>query len=158
MENIKKDKNKMYMIGGVIFFVLVLVVGFFIMNGSKSEVAQSTTQNVLPESEIIPTIDSSVKVDVKAQNLNHEVVLTIDGIPAGTTEIEYELSYLAKKTLPKGAMGTIEVTGNSIKRTITLGTCSSGTCVYDEGVESVEVSLKFNSASGSKSFKKEFPL
>lgn len=153
------EKNKMYMVGGVVFFIIVFVIGFMVMNNSKKEVAKETTKEVLPESEIIPTIDSSVKVDLKAENNNHEVVLTIDGIPTGTTDIEYELSYLAKKTLPKGAMGTVEVkASNSIEKKITLGTCSSGTCVYDEDVESVEVSLRFNSESGSKSFKKEFAL
>lgn len=153
------EKNKMYMIGGVVFFIIVFVIGFMVMNNSKKDVVQNTTKDVLPESEIVPTIDASVKVDLKAANNNHEVILTIDGIPADTTDIEYELSYLAKKTLPKGAMGTVEVKGsNSIEKKITLGTCSSGTCVYDEDVESVEVSLKFNSESGSKSFKKEFAL
>lgn len=156
---IKNIQNKKYIIGGVVFFAVLLIVGFFIMSGSKKTTEETSKKDVLPVSEVIPTIDSSVKVDLVSQKSNKEVLLTIKDIPSGTIDIEYELSYLAKKTLPKGVLGTVDVSGKTnIEKTITLGTCSSGTCVYDEGVDTVKVSLKFNNDSGSKIFEKEFSL
>jgi hypothetical protein len=155
-----ENKNKMYMIGGIVFFVIVLIIGFFIMNNSKKDVVQNNTKDVLPESVVIPTVDSSVEVDLKPQNNNHDFFITVKNVPKGTTDIDYEMNYLVKKTLPQGTIGTLVVTGDTAtnSKAITLGTCSSGTCVYYEGVESIELSLKFNSPSGSKSFKKDFPL
>jgi len=115
---------------------------------------------LLPEGEVFPTVDASTTVELKADRLKREVTLTIEGIPSGTTDIEYEMSYIAEGDLPKGVIGTIEVKGKTtIEKTgITLGTCSSGACVYDKGVKSIKVALKFNGAYGSRSFEKEFDI
>lgn len=154
-------KNKKIVAFGIIVFILIIgFVGLQIFaKGSKKQETKNEKENVLPESETIPKVDKSVKVSLEASKGAKEVVLSISGIPDGTEEIEYELSYLARGDLPKGVIGTIKVTGrDSIERKITLGTCSSGTCVYDEGVESVKVSLKFNGDYGSKIFEKDFDL
>lgn len=161
MENTSKNQagNKnLLLIGGVVIVLLILVGGYFVMS-SKSNKKAVQTEDVLPSEEAIPTVDSSVMVDLKATTGNKEVILTIKNPPKDTESIEYELSYLSKGTLPKGVIGTINLEKpGDIERKITLGTCSSGTCVYDTGVESVKVSLKFNSPSGSKAFEKEYKL
>lgn len=150
--------NKKYIIGGVVFFLVLVVGGFLIMFNTKKETVTQDKKEVLTQSEVIPTVDSSVKVELTSEN-NKEVTLDINSIPEGTLDIEYELSYITGKNVPKGVLGTIDVSGkSSVERKITLGTCSSGTCVYDEGVTSIKVSLKFNNDSGSKIFEKEFPL
>ena len=114
----------------------------------------------MPNTEALPTVDSSVTVNLKADKLKHEVTLSISGVPQGTTKIDYEMSYLAQGDLPKGVIGSIDVAGKSSveKSGITLGTCSSGACSYDKGVTSIKVSLKFNSDSGAKILEKEFQI
>lgn len=154
-------KNKKAVAVGIVIFILIFgFIGVQIASkGSKKQESKTEKEGVLPESREIPTVDASVKVDLASVKNGREVLLSIDGIPDGTAEIEYELSYLAKGDLPKGVIGTIKMNSkNSIERQITLGTCSSGTCIYDEGVQSVKVSLKFNGDYGSKIFEKEFDL
>lgn len=135
--------------------IIVLVILFITLNKPKPK-NEEPQEDVLPKSEIIPTVDANVEVMLIPKS-NKEVVLTINKIPSGTTSIEYELSYLAKGDLPKGVIGTIPIeTEENIERSITLGTCSSGKCVYDQGVESIKVSLKFVGDYGSRVFEKEF--
>jgi len=145
----------------MIFFGIIVIIGLIVLfvSFNKPKPKQEEPQDdVLPKSEIIPTIDASVEV-VLISKSNKEVILTIEKIPSGTTSIEYELSYLAKGDLPKGVIGTIVVENDeSIERSITLGTCSSGKCVYDQGVEKIKVSLKFIGNYGSRLFEKEFEL
>jgi len=151
-------KNKALMIGAALVLILVLVVGVSTL-GSKNKTTTDTTENVLPEGDVVPTVDSSVIVNLESSNDNKEVILTVKNSPKGTQSIEYEMSYNAKGNVPKGVIGTIDLEeNNDVERKITLGTCSSGTCIYDQGVEKVKVSLKFNGDYGAKSFEKEFDL
>lgn len=167
-------KQKKILSSTIVFGILLVFIVVFVFVNNSSKTGKQTQENTqtteedeltledLQESEVQPTVDSSVKVDLEAQNYNREVILTISGIPNETENIEYELSYFAKGDLPKGAIGNIDLASekvkNSLTRTITLGTCSSGTCVYDEGVESVTVTLKFNGSYGARLFKKEYTL
>lgn len=153
------NQQKYVIFGGV---VLLLIIGGFIMMGrGGSSVSENGSQEeVLPDTVAYPTVDASVIVELTADRLKREVTLDITGVPTGTESIEYELSYLAEGDLPKGVIGTIDVEGKSTvqKTGITLGTCSSGACVYDKGVESVRVSLKFNLPDGPQIFEKEFEI
>lgn len=119
----------------------------------------TSEKEILPESELIPTVDASVLVSLTAQNRKREVVLKIKGILNGTQQVEYELSYQTTNDIPKGVIGTIDIENEKeIERKITLGTCSAGKCVYDEGVERIKVYLKFSGDYGSQLFDKEFTI
>lgn len=152
-----KNNKNLLIAAGVI--LVVLIVGFFVLNLSKGKKAMTDKEEVLPQQEALPTVDSNVSVDLTADKAKQQVTLTIDGIPSGTESIEYELSYNAEGDIPKGVIGTIPVEGeSSVERDITLGTCSSGTCVYDKGVSSINVSLKFQTSAGASLFEKEFEI
>ena len=152
-------KNKKFVIPLAIVISIGLVVFFINFNKPKHKPKQENPQDeILPKSEIIPTVDANVVVDLTSKN-NKEVLLNINQISSGTKSIEYELSYLAKGDLPKGVIGTIQIKNeNTIERKITLGTCSSGKCVYDQGVKKIKVSLKFIGDYGSRIFEKEFEM
>lgn len=143
----------------LISFLVFIVVLLKIQNNKKQSLKKEEKKlEVLPQSELIPTIDSSVIVDLKSLD-KKEVTLTLENLPLGTTMVEYELSYLAQGGLLKGKIGNIEVKDEKkIQRKITLGTCSAGTCVYDQGVEKIEVSLKFTGSYGEKIFKREYNI
>lgn len=150
-------KNKKILILTVTVIGIGLVVVFAYFNKPKPK-QDNLQDDILPKSEIIPTVDASVMVDLTSKN-NKEVILNINKIPSGTMSIEYELSYLAKGDLPKGVIGTISIDNEDvIERKITLGTCSSGKCVYDQGVEKIKVSLKFSGDYGNRLFEKEFEI
>jgi hypothetical protein len=154
----KITKNKPLMIGLIVVIILIVIFAFTALTKNTSKISPST-ENVLPVGDVVPTVDSSVVVNVEPLSGNKEITLTIDNLPKGTTSVEYELSYNAKGNVPKGVIGTIDTTaGENIERKITLGTCSSGKCIYDEGVTDIKVSLKFNGDYGARSFEKDFPL
>lgn len=156
----KSDKNQKLVIMGIVLLVFVLGGGFFLSQRSSKLKTSDSEESILPTTQVFPTVDASVVVNLAADRLKREVTLTINGVPTGTKTIDYELSYIAEGNLPKGVIGTIEVFNkrNIEKDGITLGTCSSGACVYDKGVESVNVYLKFNGDYGAKIFEGKFEI
>lgn len=135
----------------VILFIIILISGIWMMRNLNKG---SQTEEIIPTpTQILPTISNDVNVSLTAINNNTTVVLKITGIPQDMESVEYELTYLTGKGLPRGVLGKITLSGETeIERNdIVLGTCSSGKCVYDTGVESIDLSLKFNSKSGSMS-------
>ncbi|MCX6732529.1 MAG: hypothetical protein NTV98_03230 [Candidatus Roizmanbacteria bacterium] len=80
-------------------------------------------------------------------------------VPNGTTSVDYELSYDTKGQGKQGVIGTISsISGNSFEKQMTLGTCSSGRCVYHEVIGAIQVTLKFTGEYGEKVLSKEFTL
>ncbi|QQG44723.1 MAG: hypothetical protein HYW86_02295 [Candidatus Roizmanbacteria bacterium] len=150
-------KQKNIMIAAVAVFILI-ALSFNVFKGNS--VNKTKTKTPVSQSEIIPTIDTSVVVDLQAKNNKKAIDLTIDGIPSLTTSIEYSLSYETKQQGLQGIIGTIEVNNGEKKKTLSreLGTCSSGTCVYHQVVGNIKVELKFTGAYGERIFEKEYKI
>lgn len=145
----------------VIVAVIVLAVGGYLMFGIKKQLPPPKTNASQPldEGEVLPTVDPSVKVALSSTNAKKEVMLKIDNIPGGTDSIEYELSYQEKTKGLQGAIGTITPSGEkTYEKKITLGTCSSGKCVYHEVVGSIKVTLKFTINGTQQLFEKDYDI
>ncbi|PIV71225.1 hypothetical protein COW57_00670, partial [Candidatus Roizmanbacteria bacterium CG17_big_fil_post_rev_8_21_14_2_50_39_7] len=111
------------------------------------------------EVDAIPTVDSSTVVTLKSLQGNKEILLEGKGVPSGTSSIDYELSYDTQGQGKQGVIGTIsDITGNTFEKQMTLGTCSSGRCVYHEVIGSIQVTLKFTGDYGERILIKEFSL
>ncbi len=153
----KPKKNTMLSLIAVGVLLVVLAGGFVVV---KSMNKKTTVAPPAEEEQVdLPPVDSSVEVQLTSKSDGKAVTLTVTKIPENTQSIEYELSYTTDKGLPKGALGKIDLTGKpEITREILLGTCSRNVCTYDTGVKSVNLVLRFNSASGATQFKKEYPL
>lgn len=134
----------------VLFLVIVAAAGgYFVLSNNKSSKPQEVTEQ--SQEEVIPTIAPSelgftvdVRSDKKAVKFSLENIKDI-------SSVDYEISYLAKGNIPRGAIGHVEVKeGASTLESnyIDLGSCSSGKCKYDEGVTSVKVILKINKTDG----------
>ena len=97
--------NKKYLpfvIGAVV--IILGLASVFVLSSRKAQNGAQAGSN-LPTSEIIPTVDSSVKVALKAGPSGKGYVqLTVDGIPSGTDTIEYEMSY---NTAEQGLQGIV---------------------------------------------------
>lgn len=87
----------------------------------------------LPESER-PVV--TMKPDVKMQTVN----LKITNLPDDVKDVDYELVYLSSQ-VEKGQIGTYYV--SKAKNDITLGTCSSGKCVYDQGITTGTLTITY---------------
>lgn len=147
----------------VIITALVLII---VLAGSVAFLRKNSSRNENPEiiptpTAVLPTVTDDVKIEVTAKNSNRSITLKISGIPDGTNSIEYELTYLTGDGLPRGVLGEIRLEDNAtevIRDDIVLGTCSSGKCVYDTGVEKIDLSLKFHLDKGDSIFQKSYDL
>lgn len=159
MESLRKNKNAVIV---VIILLLLVAIGFFITRDGGDEVVDDTTRDsVLPDVEVLPTVDPSVEVLLEVDALGREATLSIENYPKGTELIEYELSYDALvdgESVPKGVIGTIDIEKGRATKDITLGTCSSGVCKFDEGVKLISVTLKFEGGYGAQLFEGEFEI
>jgi len=166
-------KKRFYPLFAFVFLVLGIFI-FFLFKNNRLKKKESFSL-VVPTEILIPTVDSSVKVDFKSFKKG-EIVLTIANAPKGTKEIDFELSYQAINTdVGDGGEGTVEqgIIGKCFKvleswqcgeednvggRKIVLGTCSSGVCRYHDVVGPIKLNLKFSGSYGEKIYEKEFKI
>lgn len=156
MQEFFEKNKKMVIIATVVIVVLVGAV-IFISGGNKGDTNRNTAMEE-PTEAPIPTVDSSVGVEVNPINGGKEVDVVVKNAPAGTESIDVELSYNTEDKGLQGAIGTIEVKNNTGSKKITLGTCSSGTCVYHKVDGEIKVDLKFNGSYGEKIFTKNYKI
>ncbi len=115
------------------------------------------------ESEALPTVDSSVVVDVaKSPTKANTVVLSVKGMKSKYTSVGYELTYDSQGLIKGVNSGSkpIDVTDkDAFDREVYLGTCSKNDCKPDAGVTKVSIVLEFTDAAGKKSqFTKDYDL
>ena len=156
VKNIMKIRKQYLIIAGVVIIILLVVIYWFF---GRKNVSNNQALIISPTEAVIPTIDSSVIVDLTSTTAGKEVLLSINKIPSGTNTIDYELSYQTAQQGLQGVIGTITITNDSsYKKTITLGTCSSGKCVYHQVVGKIKLTLKFTGEYGDKIFEKEYGI
>jgi hypothetical protein len=150
-------KKNNLIIAGIIVVVLLLG-GYFLMGrGGSKTVAKPST---LAESEVIPTVDSSFKATVEGVENKTKAKLTFDGIPAGTTSIDYSVSYETESQGSQGIIGEgVEIKDGEKQFSVTrlLGTCSA-TCTYHKVVGKVRLEIKFTGKYGEKIYQNEYEL
>jgi len=153
-----KDKKKLIILIGIL--LTVLVIGGVLIGSRKAEKEEEIESNLLPTEVAIPTVDKSVKVNLVSSSQGKEVVLMINGIPKGTESVDYELSYQTAQQGLQGVIGTVTLTANEskIEKNLTLGTCSSGNCVYHQVAGKIRLNLRFTGEYGDKVFEKEYEL
>jgi len=149
----KLNRKKIMIIGGVILVVLIFV-GFILLPGKPKVNNEQTT----PVDGVIPTIDGSVKISLTALTGKKEVLLSIKNMPINTTGLEYILSYETVEGGLQGVNSTAKITGRDFEKKITLGTCSSGTCVYHNIKDKIKVELIFKGNNEDKYFTKEYSI
>jgi len=151
-----KTIPRQYLIVSGVIVSLLVIIGFFMFGQDKVENAEDKKTVFGEPAEVIPTVDSSVKAVIEGSK---DAVITISGIPAGTKEIEYELSYNTKSGSIEGVFGSIDIDGDSkVSEEITFGTCSSGVCRYHSIDGSVKGTFKFTGSYGKKLLEKEFKV
>lgn len=152
------SNTKQYVIIGAVLLVLV-GVAIFVMTGMGRGKEQANEKETVFEkpTNVIPTVDSSVMVDIKG---NKDAVITVKGIPAGTEEIEYDLTYDTSTGSVEGVFGSIEISGDegTVEKDIMFGTESSGVKRYHQITGKVKGTFKFSGEYGQKLLEKEFSV
>jgi len=145
------------MILGGVFLVLFIFSGYWLLIGRKTT-SSNKNEQMVPSEAVIPTVDSSVRISLTPLTGKKEIMLSIKNIPKNTNSLEYILSYETAEGGLQGVNSTAEITGNDFEKKITLGTCSSGTCVYHNIKDKIKVELVFKGDSGDKYFTKEYEI
>ncbi len=157
-----KGLNKqMYIIVGVVVVLIIVVAAFFMMRGKKEQ-SQIQTAQVQPTQEVIPTVDASVKVEVKSESDPKKFDMFIKGIPDKTKSLEYEISYETKEGEIQGFNSEVDIKSGQTtyeKKGFLLGTCSTGgKCTYHTVVGPLKVSIKFVGSYGQRLYENNFEL
>lgn len=161
-------KNKK-VIGLVVLSVIVIMAVAWGIIASRSS-RSSADGDLIENEEVIPTVDSSVKVELTEGDKKGEVTISIKNAPAGSKKAEIELNYNRKRQpqdetvddeIPDGALSSCTFKGgsrNCTKEGITLGTCSSGVCRYHQVVGKIKLTITFEGSYGKRLFTKEYEL
>ncbi len=155
MDKLKNIPKQYLLLGGVII-LLVGIIGYMMVGSGSSQTAADKDSVFEEPNEVIPTVNSSVAATITG---NKEAVIKITGIPKGTKEIEYELSYNTESGSIEGVFGTIDVkSGDSVEEEIIFGTSSSGVNRYHKIDGPVKGTFKFTGSYGQQILEKEFEV
>lgn len=138
-------------------------VGGFAVYKLMSPAKQVTPVKEEVQTESLPQVDSSVKIDlIKSKTKANTVVISVSGLGSNYRSVAYELTYQSQGLIKGVNSGSkpIDVTGkDSFERETYLGTCSKNDCRPDVGVTKVSLVLEFTKTDGKKSqFSKDYPL
>lgn len=165
-KDIKKIDKKYWIIGGITIVLLIGTVVLFTISNQRAKAEAETLDADQVETDfetvdIVPTVDPSVKVTLEdLTGLTQDVELSIKGIPKGTEELEYEMTFDTEKKGIQGVFGTIELEKNEkeIKREIFLGTESSGSKTPFGITGPILLRVKFSGENGDALFEEEIEL
>ena len=140
-----KNKN---LIIGLVVLVIVLVGGYFLFV-KKSAQQTEPTAAVPAQEEVMALTSQDIGLTLTASVDKHKVTMEV-AKTSDLTSLDYELAYTSTGGIPRGVLGNIDATktkGATIKKDMLLGTCSD-VCHYDQGVTSVNLTLKVTKTDG----------
>ncbi len=141
-------KNRKFQIAGIAVVALVVLLAAFVALKNTNLSSQQINTNILPTEIPIPTISpDELGLTIEAGPKGQTVIVTVANT-TGISAIEYELQYLAEGSLPRGAIGQIDLDSSPASKEITLGSCSD-VCHYDKNVSDIKVVLKITKTDGS---------
>lgn len=145
--------NKTLIISVLVILLITAGAGYYILVANKSTASnEANITSTESAQEIIPTIDPvDLGVKLTLRSDKRAVKFEITNIK-DITSVDYEVTYLAQGTIPRGMIGTIEAQPGDKKietKYLDLGSCSSGKCKYDEGVTSIKLVLKISKSDGN---------
>ena len=157
MKMLKRFSKKQKIIIGVIFLILLGSLIFLLQKrGEKgSSPAISPTPQV---NRIIPlSLEEMPYLILTPKENNHYLVLKLKKIK-NADGVEFELIYELEDQISRGISGKIDLEGEEAEKELMLGTCSSGTCRFDEGVTGGQIILNLLQGSQIRSLHTKFVI
>lgn len=137
-----------------LIILLVVVLGIATAGGVfwfVKGVTQKPTTTPTNETEVLRELPLSERpfTSMTPRTDGHEFKLIISKIPSMIDTLEYELVYKNSSGVTQGVPGSVKLKGaTTLERNLLLGSCSSGKCKYDEGVEKGTLTLRLRNADG----------
>ncbi len=142
-------KNALPIIVIVVVVLGVLGGAFWFLKGSTKAPQQTTDEEVDDTPLKVLTVEESPYVTLTPSADGHNFHLTISKVPSNTKTLEYEMVYTVASGVTQGVPGTIkDLSTETIERDLLLGTCSSGKCRYDEGVNDGTFTVRLRDSKG----------
>lgn len=154
-------KNKNLLIVGIVVLVLALAGGYYFFVAQKSSTEEELTPSEQDAS--VPKLSpEDIGLEMEASADSRKVKFAITKA-SDIKHLEYELSWDADipkdlqldgaeedQKITRAKTGEADIEGEETYETefLDLGTCSSGTCKYDTGVEKVSLILKITKSDG----------
>jgi len=151
-------KNKNLSIALVVGFVLLVAGIVFFFLRPKKEVAQEVQPVEKTRLEITDVpLEERPFLALNPINGGKEIGVEISNF--GQVEsVEYELTYMSEG-FSRGAIGSVKIDSEeAIEKELLLGSCSSGTCKYDKGVEGGSLTLRIKDDEGTKKLISDWQL
>ncbi|MDO8269268.1 MAG: hypothetical protein Q7T54_01190 [Candidatus Levybacteria bacterium] len=151
-------QNKIALLGiGAVVIVVGIAIFIFVQNSKKASVVEGPEETV--EEQAIQMSPEDIGLKLTANSNNTEVTMEITDV-SKFNSFEYEMNYDAEidgEMVPRGAIGSgdVEVGETTIRKEITIGTCSSGKCKYDTGVAKVSFVIRLNLKDGQTGIVKD---
>lgn len=143
-------KQKQVIIVGVIVLLLALGIGYYVQS-SQQQKTSPTTASSQEEEDVVQAISAEeLGLTLVARSDNKAVKFIITN-PKDITAIDYEISYTAEGSIPRGLIGQVKIESGESEIDSgykDLGSCSSGKCKYDTGVSEVKLVLKITKTDG----------
>lgn len=141
--------NKALPILLVVVIILGLIGGgafFFFKSSTKAPISKMQEDEEAVKD--IP-LEQRPYISLTPRTDGHELHLSVSKIPSGIATVEYDVFYTNADGVNQGATGSGKLNGGTtLERDILLGSCSSGKCKYDEGVEKGTFTLKLRDSKG----------
>lgn len=143
-------QNKLALLGIGAVVIVIAIVGFIFLNNTKKSEEAGTPESV--EEQAVTIKPEDIGLELSPSDDGTEVVMEITDV-SKFNSFEYEMNYDAEvegEVVPRGAIGSGEINPGekSIKRSITIGTCSAGKCKYDKGVTKISFIIRLNLKDG----------
>ncbi|MDE2025744.1 MAG: hypothetical protein KGJ07_04585 [Patescibacteria group bacterium] len=153
-----KQKKLLIILCAVLVLLVVIVAGalMFLKNQGGNTNAPVAQQN-----QVVPTlkpddIGLTLSIIASGKFANNGVDMKITKV-MDIASVDYELAYLSKGDISRGAIGHVDVTsGNAIDQQLPFGTCSD-VCHFDTDVHQVQLTLKVTKTDG-KAYQVEAPF
>lgn len=151
-------KNKNLIIGVIVAILLLLVGGFFFLSKKST---QKTADTTTTQEQVLAMKPEDIGLEIQARTDKKAVRFVANKLD-GVKNLSWEFFYDADIPVAERAegadegkvtqsfVGETELNGDSsyTSEYRELGTCSSGRCRYDTGVESVKLLLKVTKEDG----------
>ncbi|MBP8591231.1 hypothetical protein KBI33_02030 [Candidatus Shapirobacteria bacterium] len=157
MKKLKKLTKKQKIIIGVVLVILAGGLIIFLQKGGEK--GSSPTISPTPQvNRIIPlTIGEMPHLVLTPKENNHYLVLKLKRVK-NADGVEFELIYELEDQISRGISGKIDLMGEEAEKELMLGTCSSGTCRFDEGVTGGEIILNLLQGNQIRSLNAKFVI
>ncbi len=153
-----KQKRLLVILSAVLVLLIVVFGAFLFVNKNSS----SSPEPVAQENQVVPSlkpddIGLTLSLITSGKFANNGVDMKITKV-GDIASVDYELAYVSKGDIPRGAIGHVDVkSGDSqIDQQLAFGTCSD-VCHFDTAVHAVKLTLKVTKTNG-KAFQVEAPF